>query len=100
MAHRSITGFEIDPEALEIAKANIEGAEVANAEIKLYDLLTITSDPAYAKYFDTVVMNPPFGTKNNEGIDMQLLSAAIYVSLYIFYKLFSIGMQRKCVQFA
>lgn len=30
-------------------------------------------------FFDTVVMNPPFGTKNNEGIDVQLLSAAIKV---------------------
>ena len=26
--------------------------------------------------FDTIVMNPPFGTKNNEGVDMQLMKAA------------------------
>ena len=26
--------------------------------------------------FDTVIMNPPFGTKNNEGVDMELLQAA------------------------
>jgi predicted RNA methylase len=25
-------------------------------------------------------MNPPFGTKNNEGVDVKLLSAAINVS--------------------
>ena len=25
-------------------------------------------------------MNPPFGTKNNEGIDMKLLNAAFYVT--------------------
>jgi predicted RNA methylase len=30
-------------------------------------------------YFDTVIMNPPFGTKNNEGIDMKLLENALYV---------------------
>jgi predicted RNA methylase len=29
--------------------------------------------------FDTIVMNPPFGTKNNEGIDMELLESAVFV---------------------
>ena len=33
----------------------------------------------YVNYFDTIIMNPPFGTKNNAGIDMALLkSAALY----------------------
>jgi predicted RNA methylase len=30
-------------------------------------------------------MNPPFGTKNNEGVDVKLLSAAINVSEILFY---------------
>ena len=34
-------------------------------------------DCEYKNYFDTVVMNPPFGTKNNEGIDMKLLACCI-----------------------
>lgn len=29
------------------------------------------------KYFDTVVMNPPFGTKNNAGIDMKFLKMGL-----------------------
>ena len=28
---------------------------------------------SYFSYFDTILMNPPFGTKKNEGIDMKLL---------------------------
>lgn len=39
--------------------------------------------------FDTVIMNPPFGTKNNEGIDMQLLSAAIKVKVIALRVLYS-----------
>ena len=31
---------------------------------------------AMESLFDTVLMNPPFGTKGNEGVDMQLLEAA------------------------
>ena len=46
------------------------------------DILSETdSNPRLKEYFDTVVMNPPFGTKKNEGIDMKLLSAAIKVRL-------------------
>jgi predicted RNA methylase len=45
------------------------------------DLTTIDQNPRFKDYFDTIVMNPPFGTKNNEGIDMKLLSAAVYVIL-------------------
>jgi len=41
-------------------------------------------------FFDTVIMNPPFGTKNNEGIDVALLSAAINVRIKDFK---DIGMQ-------
>lgn len=36
-----------------------------------------SEDKSYFGYFDTVIMNPPFGTKNNEGIDMKLLDCCI-----------------------
>eukprot|EP00984_Skeletonema_dohrnii_P008925 scaffold3319_cov72-Skeletonema_dohrnii-CCMP3373.AAC.2 len=38
---------------------------------------------------DTVITNPPFGTKNNEGIDVQFLKTAIRLarrSVYSFHK--------------
>ena len=43
-----------------------------------YDILG-DPNPHLEGHFDTVVMNPPFGTKNNEGVDVKLLSAAINV---------------------
>ncbi|XP_046387844.1 rRNA N6-adenosine-methyltransferase METTL5 [Ischnura elegans] len=36
-----------------------------------------SSSCRWHKLFDTVVMNPPFGTKNNQGIDMAFLKAAL-----------------------
>lgn len=39
------------------------------------------------KQFDTVIMNPPFGTKNNAGMDMQFLSSAIYLARNVIYSL-------------
>lgn len=37
--------------------------------------------------FDTVIMNPPFGTKNNEGIDCELLVIAFRLSKNVVYSL-------------
>jgi len=37
--------------------------------------------------FDTVIMNPPFGTKNNAGIDMEFLETAIRMARGAVYSL-------------
>ena len=43
-----------------------------------FKLIIIAADfPRLDVKFDTVVMNPPFGTKNNEGIDMLFLEAGL-----------------------
>jgi predicted RNA methylase len=45
--------------------------------------------PLPSKMVDTVITNPPFGTKNNEGIDVQFLRTAIRLArsaVYSFHK--------------
>lgn len=45
--------------------------------------------PFPSKMVDTVITNPPFGTKNNEGIDVQFLKTAIRLArraVYSFHK--------------
>jgi len=54
-------------------------------------IATIEHDglPYPNRHFTTTLTNPPFGTKNNAGIDMQFLAAAIRVSdtaVYSFHK--------------
>lgn len=41
----------------------------------------------WSKLFDTVIMNPPFGTKNNAGMDMKFLTTAIQLARSAVYSL-------------
>lgn len=59
-------GFDIDDDALEIFRRNAEEFEIANVDLVRCDLCSLQPE-AYAKKFDTVIMNPPFGTKHNQG---------------------------------
>ncbi|VDN39940.1 unnamed protein product [Gongylonema pulchrum] len=60
-------GIEIDEDALKICQANIEhcGLE-SNVDVLRLDVTKAITGIKPA--FDTVIMNPPFGTKNNSGI--------------------------------
>lgn len=40
-----------------------------------------------SKSFDTVIMNPPFGTKKNAGVDIQFLKTAISLARKVVYSL-------------
>lgn len=59
-------GFDIDNDALEIFRRNAEEFEVSNVDLVQCDMCSLQTE-AYAKKFDTVIMNPPFGTKHNQG---------------------------------
>ncbi|XP_051566260.1 rRNA N6-adenosine-methyltransferase METTL5-like [Myxocyprinus asiaticus] len=78
-------GFDIDDDALDIFKRNIEEFELSNTVVVLYDVCSIGS--SYAKKFDTVIMNPLFGTKQNQGIGMQFLQTAISMARTAVYSL-------------
>jgi len=84
-----IIGFDIDPEALKVAKNNIEEMEIENVDFIQCDVLSdLTVDETrWRKTFDTVLMNPPFGTKKNIGMDMKFLKVAIQLSRNIVYSL-------------
>ncbi|KAL6484535.1 hypothetical protein MHYP_G00065800 [Metynnis hypsauchen] len=78
-------GFDIDSDALEIFKRNVEEFELPNIDMVQSDICSIGS--SYAKKFDTVIMNPPFGTKHNQGIDMQFLKTALSMASKAVYSL-------------
>lgn len=76
--YRYSVGFDIDPDAIKIAQENSETFEV-DIDFVNTDLSVATLDRFKGK-LDTVIMNPPFGTKNNKGVDMVLLKKAIEVN--------------------
>ena len=86
---KAVIGYDIDAQALEIARKNLEEFGFGNDEdsdgycdLVLSDVTqnweptcdqdaNIKQDgniPHLSGAFDTVVMNPPFGTKHNRGI--------------------------------
>ncbi|XP_028821151.1 methyltransferase-like protein 5 isoform X1 [Denticeps clupeoides] len=79
-------GFDIDQDALDVFKRNCEEFELANVEMVQCDVSSLGS-MVHEKTFDTVIMNPPFGTKHNQGIDMQFLQTAISMARTAVYSL-------------
>lgn len=78
-----VIGCDIDKDALEIAQHNAGMLEIDNLELVHLDIGSRPGShlpPLPLMRADTVVMNPPFGTKKNAGIDMNFLEQASRVS--------------------
>ncbi|CAB0036214.1 unnamed protein product [Trichogramma brassicae] len=73
-----VTAFEIDQNAINTILENCEDEEVA-MDIVNCDVIKLLPGK-FEKHFDTVVMNPPFGTKHNAGIDMKFLEIAAAIT--------------------
>lgn len=82
-----VVGFEIDSDAISTAKFNLDEMEVTSVDFVQTDVLNLESEEKWHKMFDTVVMNPPFGTKKNSGMDMAFLKIAINLSNHSVYSL-------------
>ena len=80
------TGVDICLNALKIAKENAFKLGISNIDFVCNDL-SINKFSFFSRQFDTVIMNPPFGTKLNSGIDVQFLNAAIALCNSVIYSL-------------
>ncbi|CAH1789023.1 unnamed protein product [Owenia fusiformis] len=70
-------GFDIDEDALAICRYNLEEKEIENMELVQCDVTKMELGTKWNEKFDTVIMNPPFGTKKNAGLDLLFLRQAI-----------------------
>ncbi|XP_029406122.2 rRNA N6-adenosine-methyltransferase Mettl5 [Bactrocera dorsalis] len=83
------TGFEIDDDALNIFQTNVTDMELPGIDCVLCDVLTLSNNEKWENAFDTIVTNPPFGTKNNSGIDMLFVQTGVNLAsraVYSFHK--------------
>ncbi|XP_056859295.1 uncharacterized protein LOC108842503 isoform X3 [Raphanus sativus] len=78
-----VIGYDIDLQSLETATLNAEELEV---EIDLVQCDITKLELKGHQIVDTVVMNPPFGTRK-KGADMEFLSAAMKVASQAVYSL-------------
>uniref|UniRef100_UPI00398F72CF rRNA N(6)-adenosine-methyltransferase METTL5 isoform X1 n=1 Tax=Pristiophorus japonicus TaxID=55135 RepID=UPI00398F72CF len=79
-------GFDIDEDALDIFNRNAEEFELANVDMVQCDICSVTTGKL-SKKFDTIIMNPPFGTKHNKGMDMTFLKTALDMARTAVYSL-------------
>lgn len=82
--------MDVDESALSTCQSNLDDYEIDNVDLVQLDIAQVTQDGSasvWHRRFDTVIMNPPFGTKKNKGIDMQFLKAAIDMSKLAVYSL-------------
>jgi len=81
----AVIGFDLDSDALAQFSQNIEDFEIDNIDIINADINSIGDE--WNNKFDTVIMNPPFGTKHNKGLDMLFLQRAIKMASTAVYSL-------------
>jgi len=82
MGASDVLAIDIDPSALQLAALNAQNMEVDQSIDFLQADLTqgqFWSEGPSPRRFDTVVMNPPFGTKRR-GVDMAFLQIAVQLS--------------------
>ena len=80
--------FDIDEEALEIAKNNVESLELNdNIQIIQTDVNQLRLCKKLNKFFDLVITNPPFGIRSENGADVEFLKTASYLCNNTFFSL-------------
>lgn len=64
-----VIAFDIDEHALAVCQNNVRALDVeSQLEMVNCDILQCCSTSRWHALFDTVITNPPFGTKNNTGL--------------------------------
>jgi len=87
-------GIDIDPDALQLCRQNVDSFDL-NDSVDLLQMDVLSASARIEHFscqqlvnrFDCVIMNPPFGTKNNKGIDMQFVRQALQLTNNSVYSL-------------
>ena len=91
--------FDIDEDALDIAKNNIEQLELEdNIQIIQMDVNQLRQCNKLNKYFDLVMTNPPFGIRSENGADIEFLKTASYIcnnTIFSLHKFSTINFLKK-----
>lgn len=91
----AVVAVDVDEDALAAARENLCELELAaDVDLVAADVRALAADDdsqahgvLRAKSFDTVVMNPPFGTKHNRGIDLAFVRAGLRLATSAVYSL-------------
>eukprot|EP00088_Acartia_fossae_P039577 TRINITY_DN41205_c0_g1_i1.p1 TRINITY_DN41205_c0_g1~~TRINITY_DN41205_c0_g1_i1.p1 ORF type:complete len:211 (+),score=64.29 TRINITY_DN41205_c0_g1_i1:359-991(+) len=81
----SVLGLDIDTDALDTCQQNLEAFDIDNVDLVQSSVLA--ADNLLREKVEVVVMNPPFGTKHNKGLDMIFLEQGIKLATRAVYSL-------------
>lgn len=93
MGAEYVLGIDIDSDALDLCKQNLvdildnEDGAATHYDLLQADLKNLQFMERFHKSFDTVITNPPFGTKNNKGMDVTFLRTALDIATDSVYSL-------------
>ncbi|XP_061393614.1 rRNA N6-adenosine-methyltransferase Mettl5 [Musca vetustissima] len=79
-------GFELDSDAIDIFRNNVTEMEIPAIDCVQTNVLEL-SGSKWENAFDTIVTNPPFGTKHNAGMDMKFIETGIHLATGAVYSL-------------
>ncbi|XP_037093445.1 rRNA N6-adenosine-methyltransferase METTL5-like [Pollicipes pollicipes] len=81
----AVLAVDIDADALAVARANLDDAGLTAVELLHADVAHVVD--TWRGRVDTVLTNPPFGTKRNAGADMLFLQAGLRLADTAVYSL-------------
>jgi len=81
----TVLGLDLDPDALDTCQQNLEAFDIDNVD--LVNGNVTEADLILRQKFDVVIMNPPFGTKHNKGLDLLFLEKGIKLATRAVYSL-------------
>jgi len=81
----TVLGLDLDPDALDTCQQNLEAFDIDNVD--LVNGNVTDADLILRQKFEVVVMNPPFGTKHNKGLDLLFLEKGIKLATRAVYSL-------------
>lgn len=91
-------GFDVDPSAIKLSVQNATDRNVLDrCNFVLCNIKNI--DAVRPKRFDTVIMNPPFGTRD-KGTDLIFLKSAINLACHAVYSLHKTSTRKKVLNIA
>jgi predicted RNA methylase len=73
-----VTLVDIDEDAIEIAKQNIQNLELESS-INIMHMNVNHIGESFNKKFDMVLTNPPFGIRSHKSADISFLKKAVNV---------------------
>jgi len=80
-----VTGVDLDPSALDTAQTNLDEFDIDNVDLVNLDVRKVGN--VLRDKVEVVLMNPPFGTKHNKGLDMIFLERGIQLASRSVYSL-------------